>query len=95
MKKVKDEMLFAEPEEPVETIVEEEVVAEELADEYPEEYPEEGTVIAKMLAVRQEASQTSLMIRVLYKDEKINYKKLDDEWYAISDGGFVMSKFIR
>lgn len=91
MKKVKDEMLFAEPEEPVETIVEEEVVAEEPANEYPEE----GTVIAKMLAVRQEASQTSLMIRVLYKDEKINYKKFDDEWYAISDGGFVMSKFIR
>lgn len=91
MKKVKDEMLFAEPEEPVETIVEEELVAEEPANEYSEE----GTVIAKMLAVRQEASQTSLMIRVLYKDEKINYKKLDDEWYALSDGGFVMSKFIQ
>lgn len=89
MKKQKG-LVFAEVPEEVEEIVVEEEVAEPV-----DEYPEEGYVTAKMLAVRQEASQTSLMIRVLYENEKINYKKFNDDWYALSDGGFVMSKFIQ
>lgn len=86
MKKEKDEMVFvAEPEEAVETAVEK-VVAEPIY---------EGTVTAKMLAVRQSPSQASLMIRVLYKDDKISYERCDDDWYALIDGGFVMSKFVQ
>ena len=91
---MKKEKVFAFADNDSEEIVEE-TIEKEAVEEPVNEYPEEGYVIARMLAVRQEASQTSLMIRVLYKDDKINYKKFDDEWYALQDGGFVMSKFVQ
>lgn len=54
-----------------------------------------GVVTAKMLAVREEPSVESTMIRVIYADTEVKYKKVNNDWVELLDGGFCMSKFIQ
>lgn len=100
MKSKKDKDAFVDLEETIETEVINSPVGSievEVSDEprfTSSEYIE-GVVTAKMLAVRETPSTSSLMIRVLYEGTKVDYKKHDDEWYELIHGGYCMSKFIQ
>lgn len=54
-----------------------------------------GVVTAKILAVREEPSMDSTMIRVIYANTEVKYKKVNKDWVELLDSGFCMSKFIR
>ena len=54
-----------------------------------------GVVIANMLNVRSGPSLNDNPIKTLYKDDKVEYTKENDEWVKLTDGGFCMSKYIQ
>ena len=54
-----------------------------------------GTVIAKMLNVRSGPSTKFLPIQVLYEGDKVEFTEENDDWLKLTNGGFVMSKYIK
>lgn len=54
-----------------------------------------GTVIADMLNVRSGPSLETNPIRTLYKGDKVEFTKENDEWVKLTDGGFCVSKYIQ
>lgn len=69
-------------------------VVEEKIDKFSSDYIT-GKVIAKALAVRLQPSIDSIMIRIVYADDMVKYKKVDNDWCELKEGGFCMRKFIQ
>lgn len=83
-------------ETPVEAVpVEETPVVAPVKEEQPVDKVSTGSVTAKILAVREKPSVESYMIRVVYFNDTVKYKKVNKDWVELLDGGFCMRKFIQ
>lgn len=82
--------------EEIKPVVEEAPVVKDIpVNEKPVSKNGVGVVTAKILAVREEPSIESTMIRVIYANTEVKYKKVNKDWVELLDGGFCMSKYIQ
>lgn len=80
-------------ETPVEE-VEADVIADEVIEEpIKEETTKKVTVNATKLNVRSSASADARIMKVVDKGTVLE-GTFEDDWFAIKDGGYVMSKFV-
>lgn len=84
-----------------ETVVEEETapVVEEVKEEIPVPQPVSGstvTVVPSVLNVRMKPNQGSSVLKTVHKGEKLSVDNnfRNDEWTKLTNGGYVMSKFV-